>query len=116
MSHALILDDNLIVSRAIRDRLQDYGFRSFDHTWAERQALDAAALRNPDLIVVGDTIADGCPLDVARKLAQANDAPVLFVTSDRFLLQRALPEGASVDGPYALGELDAALESIHTAH
>jgi DNA-binding response OmpR family regulator len=112
MSHALIIDDNLIISRAIRSRLEAFGFDSFDHTWAEQQAIDAAAARTPDLIVVGDTMSKGSPIEVADKLARSNDAPVLMVTTDRFMLRNRLPKCSVVDGPHALSELDAALGSI----
>lgn len=35
MSHAWIIDDNVILSRAIRSRLEAFGFDSFDYTWTE---------------------------------------------------------------------------------
>ena len=114
MSHALIIDDNRVVSRAIQSRLAAFGFDSFDHTWTEQQALDAADQRRPDLIVVGDHVAGGSPLEVAREVAWKSDAPMLTVTTDRFMFERALPHGAVVDGPYPLGELDAALGSACT--
>lgn len=109
MSHALIIDDNKVVSRAIQNRLSAFGFDSFDHTWTEEQALAAAARRRPDLIVVGDHIARGAPIAVARELASASDAPILAVTVDRFAFQRCVPDGATVDGPYPQSCLDAAL-------
>lgn len=111
MTHALIIDDNMVVSHAIQSRLSAFGFDSFDHTWSEQQALDAAARRRPDLIVVGDHVVSGSPLQVARKVASTTEAPILAVTADRFMLQRSLPEGATVDGPYPLDNLDAALAS-----
>ena len=109
MSHALIIDDNRVASRAIQSRLAAFGFDSFDHTWTEQQALEAAAQRRPDLIVVGDHVASGSPLEVARELAVTNDAPILAVTTDRFMFQHRVPDGGAVDGPYALSELDEAL-------
>ena len=112
MTHALIIDDNLIISRAIQDRLEAFGFNSFDHTWAEHQALEAAALHAPDLIVIGDTMAEGSPLQLAEELARANDAPVLVVTAHRFMLQHRIPDGAEVDGPYHLAELDDVLTAM----
>ncbi len=48
VKHALIIDDNVAVSRAIRDRLKQFGFVSFDWTWSEHQALKAAAVRRPE--------------------------------------------------------------------
>ena len=111
VTHALIIDDNRAVGRAIESRLAAFGFDSFDHTWTSRQAFDAAARHRPDLIVVGDHLASGSPIEVARAVAETSEAPILAVTRDRFLLQRSLPDGASVEGPYPLADLDAALAS-----
>jgi hypothetical protein len=62
--------------------------------------------------VVGDNIADGSPLEVAEELARENGAPVLVVTAHRFMLQHRVPDGATVDGPYHLTQLDDVLASI----
>jgi DNA-binding response OmpR family regulator len=101
----------MAVGRAMQSRLAAFGFDSFDHIWTGRQAREAVERRRPDLIVVGDRLASGSPLDVAREVALASAAPILAVTANRVLLQRSLPDGASVDGPYPLVELDAALAS-----
>ena len=111
MSHALIIDDNMVVGRAIQSRLSAFGFDSFDHTWTEQQAREAAAQRRPDLVVVGDHVANGSPFEVAREVASASDAPILAVTADRFMFQRSVPDSATIDGPYPLNELDSALAS-----
>ena len=112
MSHALIIDDNVILSRAIRNRLESFGFDSFDYTWAEEQAIQAATERRPDLIVVGDAIVEGSPIGVAGKLASSNRVPILHVTAQNFMFQRQAPEGTVIDGPYRLSELDGALAAI----
>ncbi len=109
MRHALIIDDNMAVSRAISNRLSAFGFASFDHTWTEQQARHAVARRRPDLIVVGEHVASGSPFELAREIALFSQAPVLAVTSDSGTFQRSLPNDAQVDGPYPLTQLDAAL-------
>lgn len=111
MSHALIIDDNMVISRAIASRLAPFGFDSFDRTCAEHQARKAAGRHAPDLIVVGDTIADGSPIEVARQIAMSCDAPVLMVTSGRIQLGRRVPAGTRIDGPFHVTQLDAALAS-----
>ena len=111
MSHALIIDDNMIVSRAIQDQLSACGFVSFDHAWTDRQALDAAERRIPDLIVVGDHIESGSPLKLARQLASRTDAPILAITADSGSFGHSLPEDAQIDGPYPLAELQAVIAS-----
>ncbi len=115
VKHALIMDDNVAVSRAIRDRLKMFGFNSFDWTWAEHQALKAAAMRRPDLIVAGDTIVEGSPLRMAGELASSNRVPLLAIATQSFTLQRQTAGGEVFDGPYALIELDHALATMSAA-
>jgi DNA-binding response OmpR family regulator len=115
MSHALIIDDNVVLSRAIRNRLERFGFDSFDYTWAEEQAMQAASERRPDLIVVGDAIVEGSPIRVAGKLASSNHVPILHVSTQSFMLHREAAEGTVMDGPYRLSELDDALTTMNLA-
>lgn len=116
MGHALIISDNLAVGRAIRDRLARLGFESFDLAWSCRHAVEAASRRVPDLIVAGDTIADGQPLDLAESIARERQLPVLVVTADKVALRRSLPSGAVIEGPYALTQIDSAIGSIRAAN
>ena len=111
MSHALIIDDNMLVSRAIEERLSELGFRSFDHAWTEEQAFCAAAQRRPDLVVVGDAIASGSPIRTAEQLCKRYDTPALLVTGrSREVQTQRLPRAASLVGPFPLSQLEAAVE------
>lgn len=110
MSHALIIDDNMIVSQAIENRLVELGFDSFDRTWTEGQAIAAATRRSPDLVVIGDTIASGCALNAARSIRMQRDTPVLMITADAGRARRLLPDDVSFDGPFLLNEIETAVE------
>lgn len=114
MAHALIIDDNMVVSRAIENRLRPHGFDTFDRAWAGRQASELAAHHHPDLIVVGDAIADGSPMDVAREIAGACDAPVLTVADGRVRLERDWPRRNHPDAPLPLVQFDTALAALTT--
>jgi hypothetical protein len=109
MAHALIIDDNMIISRALEDRLISLGFNSFDHTWTEAQAIEAASCRPPDLVVIGDSIACGCPMEAARHIAARFGSPILMVASGRCEVRRRLPDGASIDGPFPLSDIGTAV-------
>jgi hypothetical protein len=108
MSHALIIDGNMAVSRAITSRLSAFGFSSFDHTWTKQQARAAVAHRRADPIVAGDHISSGSPLEIAREIASVSQALFLAVIADRCMFQRSLPNDATIDGPYPLTQLDTA--------
>jgi DNA-binding response OmpR family regulator len=115
MSHALIIDDNMIVSRALADRLASLGFDSFDHSWTEDQAVAAAGLRRPDLVVVGDTIETGSAIDAARRISIEHDVPVLMVTADSHRARRRAPSDAAIEGPFLLSEISGALACARSA-
>lgn len=110
MNHALIIDDNLIVSRAIQSCLENLGFASFDHTWTEAQALDAARRRTPDLIVVGDELEFGSALDAARRISEWLSVPVLMVTGDPGRARQHLAQVEAFSGPFLLNQIEEAVE------
>ena len=53
--------------------------------------------------------------ELAGELARANDTPVLVVSAHRFMLRHRVPDGATVDGPYHLADLDEVLGAIQQA-
>jgi DNA-binding response OmpR family regulator len=114
MSHALIIDDNMIVSHAIQAGLAPLGFGSFDCVWTETQAVESADLRPPDLLVVGDSLAEGSAIDAVRRITGDHCVPVLMVTADRYRARNRLPADALLDGPFLIDELEAALHSAHS--
>ena len=115
MSHALIIDDNLIVSRVIQDSLEPLGFRTFDYAWTEIEAVAAAAKHPPDLLVIGDSIEEGSAIDAARHISADRSMPVLMVTADRCRAERQLPSDGLLSGPFHISELQDALTSARVA-
>ncbi|MCR9180319.1 response regulator [Erythrobacter sanguineus] len=109
MPHALIIDDNIAISRAIQHYLGELGFGTFDHTLTEHQALAAARHRRPDIIVIGDRIAAGCAIRAARAICEDGDIPVLMVSGDPALASRRIAHASSHDGPFRLNQIDEAV-------
>lgn len=109
MTHALIIDDNMIISRAIRTRLFSLGFDSFDHVWTEEAALAATERKIPAMIVVGDAIGQGSGVQVARKIAEQTGAPVLMVSGSPWRARQHLAQASSFKGPFLLNEIEEAV-------
>ncbi len=112
MNHALIIDDNLIVSRAIQDCLEGLGFTSFDHTWTEEQAVAAANRRAPNLVIIGDEVEAGSALGAARRISSEMAVPVLMVTGDPVRAERRLAQVDAFEGPFHLNQIE---EAVTTA-
>lgn len=111
MKHALIIEDNMVVGKALEERLAALGFRSFDHAWTEDDAVASARARRPDLVLVGDDVERGSGIEAARRICSERHVPVLLVTGDSLRARRELPEGASLSGPFLLRDLDEAVGS-----
>ncbi|MBB3953764.1 MULTISPECIES: response regulator [Novosphingobium] len=114
MHHALIIDDNMVISRAIQSRLEALGFVSFDLAWTQQQALAAAERHWPDLIVIGDDIETGCAVEAARRITDRHAVPVLMVTGDYGRARARLEKEEALVGPFLLNEIEAAVELANT--
>lgn len=106
MSHALIIEDNMIVGHAIEEQLVHAGFRSFNHAWTEAQALGYAERHSPDLVVVGDGMEDGSGMDVACTIGRRRNIPVLFATTNPFRTGKDLPRDLAIHGPCRIDEIE----------
>ena len=109
MNHALIIGDNMIISRAIQSRLECLGFTSFDHTWTEAQAVAAARHCAPNLVIIGDEVESGSALGAARRISRELAVPVLMVTGDPVRAERHLASVEAFEGPFLLNQIEEAV-------
>ena len=114
MSHALIIDDNMIVSRAIQSRLEALGFSSFDRAWTEDAAVAAAVERTPNLIVIGDDVDIGSPLQAVKRISGMLSVPVLMVTGDPYRARTRMEKICAFEGPFLLNEIEEAVQLART--
>ena len=112
MKHALIIDDNMIISRGIQSQLEGLGFTSFDHTWTEEQAVTAARRCTPNLVIVGDEVASGSVLGAVRRISSEMAVPFLLVSGDPVRAERHLAKVAAFEGPFLLSQIE---ESVNIA-
>jgi DNA-binding response OmpR family regulator len=110
MPHALIINENIAICRAVRQYLGMLGFGTFDHAWTERQAMVAARQRSPDIIVIGDDIEIGCAMRAARNISADGTIPVLMVSGDPVRASRQLAQTSSYHGPFRLNQIEEAVE------
>lgn len=111
MPHALIIEDNVIVSRLLERQLIQLGYDSFDRVWTEADAVAAAERRVPDIILVGDEVETGSGVEAARTICARRSVPVILVTGDSHRARRRLPPHAAMEGPFGLHEIDDAMAS-----
>jgi len=111
----LVVDDEVQFLRALATNLRGAGYE-VETAGTAREALDAAALRPPDAVVLDLLLPDGTGTNVCRELRGWSDAPIVVVSAvgDEDEKIAALDAGADdyVTKPFATGELLARLRAV----
>jgi two-component system KDP operon response regulator KdpE len=109
-----VVDDEPQFLRALATNLRGAGY-DVDTAATAAEALDTAALRPPDAVVLDLLLPDGSGRDVCATLRQWTDVPILLVSAvgDEDEKIAALDAGADdyVTKPFATGELLARLRA-----
>jgi two-component system KDP operon response regulator KdpE len=110
----LVCDDEQQILRALRVILRDAGYESLPASTMQ-EALDIAAVRNPDAGIIDLVLPDGDGVELCRRLREWTDMPliVLSAVDDEDAKVRALANGADdyVTKPFGPRELIARLEA-----
>jgi two-component system KDP operon response regulator KdpE len=110
----LVCDDENQILRALRLILRAAGFEVITTATAE-EALDAAALRQPDIAIIDLVLPDGNGIDVCRELRAWSEMPIVMLSAlgDEDQKVTALEAGADdyVTKPFAPRELIARLNA-----
>jgi two-component system, OmpR family, KDP operon response regulator KdpE len=110
----LVCDDEPQILRALRVILRDAGFEALPASGAE-EALDVAAVDEPDAAIIDLVLPDGDGIELCRRLREWSDLPVIVLSAvgDEDAKVRALAAGADdyVTKPFGPRELVARLNA-----
>ena len=111
----LVVDDEPQIVRALKVILREAGFQPVAAETAS-QALDLAALQPPDAAIIDLVLPDGDGVEVARKLREWSEMPILVLSAvgEEEQKVRALEEGADdyITKPFGTRELIARLLAV----
>lgn len=117
--HILIVDDDAQVTSFLSRFFAKNGYRSTTAASA-RELFEKLAKESPDLVVLDLILPDEDGLDVARKLQQISDVPIIMLSARNELSDRivGLELGADdyVTKPYEPRELLARVRSVLRRH
>jgi two-component system KDP operon response regulator KdpE len=113
-ARVLVVDDEPQIVRGLSASLRAAGYEVAS-AGSATEAIETAALRPPDAVILDLALPDGSGVDVCRSLREWSDVPVIVVSAldaegDKIA---ALDAGADdyVTKPYAVGELLARLRA-----
>jgi two-component system KDP operon response regulator KdpE len=111
----LVVDDEAQILRALRVILRDAGFEALPASDGE-EALDVAAVQNPDAAIVDLVLPDVDGVEVCRRLREWSELPIIVLSAvgEEDTKVRALGAGADdyVTKPFGPRELVARLEAV----
>ena len=82
MCHVLIIEDEALIALDIQDMLSSAGATTFSFAETEREAVDAARVRRPDVIMSDVMLREGAgPHAVEAIQGEMGPLPVIFITA-----------------------------------
>ncbi|HEX8258392.1 MAG TPA: response regulator [Allosphingosinicella sp.] len=107
--HALVIEDQYLIAMLIEDELRDLGYTSFDFVTREREAVEAAARRCPDLITADNKLTDGTGVIAVQEICEKQVIPVVFIVAAPKSIQAPVPFAAVVAKPFEARALRSAI-------
>ncbi len=108
--HALIIEDEWFIVEAVEDALRQIGFSSFADANSVEDAVEAARVHCPDLIVANHQLTDGTGTQAVLAICSGQEIPVVFVTANGAEVRSALPDAIVVSKPFVSLSLHSAVE------
>jgi two-component system, OmpR family, KDP operon response regulator KdpE len=114
-AHVLVVDDELQIVRGLRVILRSAGF-DVEAAATKAEALDALALRPPDVMVLDLILPDGTGVEITEEVRRWSNLPILVLSAfgDEREKVRALDAGADdyITKPFGTEELTARLRAL----
>jgi two-component system KDP operon response regulator KdpE len=113
--HVLVVDDEPQILRGLRVVLRSAGFH-VAQAETKREALDAVAVRPPDVMILDLVLPDGSGVEVCEEVRRWSTLPIIVLSAvgDEREKVRALDAGADdyVTKPFGTDELTARIRAV----
>ena len=103
--HALIIEDEALIALEIEAVLREVGYQTFAMAETEEDAVAAAAILRPDLIVSDVRLATGNGIDAVQRICPNRHIAIVFVTASADQLRERYPAPVVVEKPFRPFEL-----------
>ena len=116
MCHVLVIEDDFLIADHIIQLIERAGGTSFDQAASQDEAIDAARLRPPSIIMSDVNLSAGTgPAAVEAIILEHGPTPVIFVTGTREACHVSRPSMIVLDKPIYEQALIAAFQSLALA-
>jgi CheY-like chemotaxis protein len=99
--HILIIEDDAFVSLEISLILKEVGFSDIKIVDSEDDAIAAAKIRCPDLIVADFNLKQGDGISAIRGICSSKEIPHVYVTASAHHVRGIVPHARIVPKPFS---------------
>jgi CheY-like chemotaxis protein len=96
----LVVEDELIIAYLLAEILESMGHLVCAIEGSQADAISAALLHKPDLMIVDDRLGEGGGLAVVEAVLRSAPIPHIFVSGDTVRIKRLMPDAVVLEKPY----------------
>jgi DNA-binding response OmpR family regulator len=109
---ALVIEDEALLAWMVEEILREFGITAVDWASSEAQAMAAAHLNSPDVLIADSDISSGNGVAAIRTICADRHIPTVIITGDPPNMRRSVPGAAIAEKPFIEEALADALGSI----
>ncbi len=106
----LIVEDEAIIGLLLSEVMSDMGYEVCAVVASEDEAVAAAALHQPDLLIVDAGLAAGNGLSAVDRILAARFVPHVYTTGNALKVRQLRPDAVILEKPFHEGELAEGIE------
>ena len=114
--HALIIEDNVMITAQIADELRSRGFGSIECADTCDEAIAMAESQCPDLITADHWLVGESGISAVRKICENRPIPVIYIVALPDALLAEEPDAVVLQKPFTSRGLSKAIAEVMPAH
>jgi two-component system, response regulator PdtaR len=115
MANVLIVEDETIIGMLLSEVVTSLGHTVCAVVVSEDEAVAAAVLHQPDLMIVDAGLASGNGLSAVDTILAARFVPHIFTTGNAFKVRMLKPEAVVLEKPFHESEIEVAIAQALSA-
>lgn len=108
----LIAEDEAVIALLLEDVLTGMGHIVCAHATTVTDAVVAAALHSPDLLLVDEGLGDQSGLDAVAAIIAVRPVPHIFMTGNATNVRRKCPQAVILEKPFQESDLCDAIKRV----
>ena len=105
----LIAEDEAIIALLLADVVESLGHVVCGVVATEAEAVSAALMESPDLMIVDARLGEGSGIDAVEAILKSRFVPHMFVTGNISGVHERFPDAITLEKPFFIRELELAI-------